>query len=234
MQDPRATHSSVPFDLYRDVHKAIRVTMFDVVAEAGRLDVSDRAARVGHATKVRDLVLFLQFHAEHEDAVLDAPIRAVLPEQADDIAAAHVALEARMLVLVELADLACDTTRADDRAAVHDLYLELASFVADYLEHQDVEERVVMPALWDAFGFDRLHELHGQILARITPDQMGWSLAMMLPAMNVDDRTEMLGGMRAEAPPEAFAGVWALAQQVLSSVDVAQLGGRLDLQPVGA
>ena len=73
-----------------------------------------------------------------------------------------------------------------------------------------------MPALWDAFGIEPLLEIHGRILARIAPDDMGWSLAMMLPAMNVEDRAEMLGAMRADAPPEAFAGVWALAGQVLS------------------
>ena len=30
---------------------------------------------------------------------------------------------------------------------------------------------------------------------------MASSLALMLPAMNIDDRSEMLGGMHAEAPP---------------------------------
>jgi hypothetical protein len=232
MHDLRAPHTTVPFDLYRDVHKAIRVAMFDVVAEAGRLDPADRTARAAHAAKVADLVRFLLFHAEHEDAVLDGPVREVLPEIADDIAAAHVALETRMHRLVELADLAFDDGRDDDRAAMHDLYLELASFAASYVEHQDVEERVVMPALWSAFGLERLLELHGRILARISPDDMGWSLARMLPAMNVDDRAEMLGGMRADAPAEVFTGVWALAAQVLEPADSAQLAARLDLEPV--
>ncbi len=40
---------------------------------------------------------------------------------------------------------------------------------------------------------------------------MAASLAIMLPAMNNDDRTELLGGMQAGAPPEVFAGVWSLA-----------------------
>ncbi len=232
MHDPRAPHTTVPFDLYRDVHKAIRVAMFDVVAEAGRLDPSDRTARSAHAAKVADLARFLVIHAEHEDTVLDGPVREVLPEIADDIAAAHAALETRMHRLAELADLAFDCSRDDDRAAVHDLYLELASFVASYLEHQDVEERVVMPALWASFGLERLLELNGRILDRISPDDMGWSLAMMLPAMNVDDRTELLGGMRADAPAEAFAGAWALAGQVLEPDDTAQLTTRLGLEPV--
>lgn len=55
------------------------------------------------------------------------------------------------------------------------------------------------------------------------------SLAVMLPAMNADDRTEMLGGMRANAPAEVFGGVWGLAQSVLTDADTRQLAGRLGL-----
>ena len=36
---------------------------------------------------------------------------------------------------------------------------------------------------------------------------MAKSLALMLPAMNIDDRTELLGGMQQGAPAEVFAGV---------------------------
>jgi hypothetical protein len=234
MTDVRAVHTTVPHDLYRDVHKAIRVWMFEVTAEAGRLDASDRTVRVAHANRVRELVRFLVFHAEHEDREVQPAIEQVLPDRAAAIAAEHAALEEQMVTLVALADLALECDRDDDRAAVHDLYLGLASFTASYLAHQDVEERVVMPALWNAFGLVPLLELHGRILQSISPDDMGWSLARMLPAMNVDDRTEMLTGMRASAPPDAFAGVCGLAEQVLTEPDHAALLRRLDLTPIDA
>jgi hypothetical protein len=232
MSDVTAPHTTVPFDLYRDIHKAIRVALFDVTAAAGRLDASDTTARVAHANAVRDLVRFLVLHAEHEDAQLDGPVREVLPDRADAIAADHVALEARMVDLVALADLAFDCGRDDARAAVHDLYLALAGFTSSYLAHQEVEEVVVMPALWDALGIEALLGIHERILASITPDDMGWSLAKMLPAMDVDGRVELLGGMRESAPPEAFAGVCALAEQVLAPADHAALIARLGLTPV--
>jgi hypothetical protein len=228
MNDP-----TVPFDLYRDVHKAIRASLFDVVATAGRLDPHDRPARIAHATKVRDLVRFLVFHAEHEDCHVDPLVQQVLPGQAAAINAEHVALEEQMARLVELADLVFECGD-DNRAAVHVLYLELAAFTSRYLAHQDVEERVVMPALWAAFGIEPLLAVHGAILESITPDDMGWSLAKMLPAMNVDDRTEMLVGMRAGAPAEAFAGVVALAAEVLPADDFASLSTRLIESPAPA
>ena len=118
-------------------------------------------------------------------------------------------------------------TRPEQRPRLHHLYLELSSFTGDYLRHQDVEERVVMPALETAIGVPAVVEIHGAILGSIPPQEMARSLAMMLPLMNIDERAEMLGGMQAEAPPEVFAGVWSLAGSVLSPADHTALARRL-------
>ena len=47
--------------------------------------------------------------------------------------------------------------------------------------------------------------------------------------MNIDDRTELLGGMQAGAPPEVFAGVWRLGQSVLEPADYTALAARLEV-----
>ena len=51
----------------------------------------------------------------------------------------------------------------------------------------------------------------------------------MLPAMNIDDRTALLGGMHASAPPQAFDKVWSLAGSVLSVDDHQAVARRLGL-----
>ena len=40
---------SIPVDLYRDIHKAIRVELFDATTAAGRVDPADHGARHSHA-----------------------------------------------------------------------------------------------------------------------------------------------------------------------------------------
>ena len=87
-----------------------------------------------------------------------------------------------------------------------------------------------MPALEAAFGLDAVMGVHGQILGSIPPEEMVRSLAVMFPAMNVDDRTDMLGGMRATAPAEAFDATWGLVGSVLCPADRVQLAARLGLQ----
>ena len=113
--------------------------------------------------------------------------------------------------------------------ASHALYLELASFTASYLQHQDFEERVVMRTLDQNLTLEELLDLHGQILGSVAPDVMKRCLQLMLPAINILDRIEMLGGMAATAPPEVFAAVWQMAGDVLSTREYLATAARLNL-----
>jgi hypothetical protein len=217
----------VSFDLYRDIHKAIRQELFAVTAEAGTLDPVDIGARRLHAERVHALIDLLVHHAEHEDSNLDDDIGRIDQMLTADIADAHAVLDARLAALGELADVALECV--DPRAGSHQLYLELASFTAAYLEHQDFEERVVMRLLAENRSFEQLLTLHEQILASVRPAVMARCLELMLPAINIVDRTEMLAGMRATAPAEVFAGTWALAADVLSTREYVATAARLDL-----
>lgn len=217
----------VAFDLYRDVHKGIRSELFAMVAEAGRLDPSDDCGTQALADQVRRAVQLLVEHAEHEDGAVQPALELHAPAMAERVAADHHVLESRMEWLVALAGEACATTSR--RALLHELYVDLAGFTGAYLLHQDFEEREVGQALESAIGVDGVVGIHMAILANMPPQQLIGGLAVMFPAMNVDDRAEMLGGIRATAPAEAFDGIWSLAKSVLSSDDRRAVAARLGL-----
>jgi hypothetical protein len=220
---------SVVVDLYRDIHKAIRTELFDVILTAGRTDPGDTPAVTALAAHVGQVADLLVAHAGHEDPAINPPLEVHHPDLAERIADDHQHLEARIDGLRDVAAAAVDAEGADQRRRVHHLYLELASFTSTYLAHQDFEERVVMPALEAALGVDGVVAVHRQIVAGIPPAEMAATLPIMLQSMNIDDRTEFLGGMHAHAPADKFAGVWGLARTVLSPSDFARLGARLDL-----
>ena len=220
----------VSFDLYRDVHKAIRVEMFAVVTNAGRLDVSDHYGCLDVADQVESLVNFLRRHAEHEDGSIQAPLEQAAPDIAARVAREHEALEGQMDHLVALATLLRRAPSLSARAVAHELYIDLAAFTGNYLAHQDFEERVIGHVLDEAIGVQGLLALHGAIMATISPQDQSYSLALMFPAMNIDDRTELLGGMRAMAPAEVFEATWSLARSVLPADDVQALATRLDVK----
>lgn len=230
VQDTATTTASQPlrpvaFDLYRDIHKGIRAELFALTGEAGRVDPSDTCSLVALDAQVRSVVDFLVAHAEHEDGVIQPALEARAPELAAAIAHDHETLEARMVALRVLAAALVDAP--DRRRAVHELYVEVAAFTGAYLFHQDLEERVVGPALEVLFGVEGVLDMHGRIIAAISPQAMGEAMAIMLPAMNVDDRTEMLGGIRATAPAEAFAAMRGLASSVLTPADFRAVDERL-------
>ena len=229
-QPTRTSFQLVTVDLYRDIHKAIRGELFSAVIEAGSLDTSDPTARAAFASHVSSFVELLVSHAEHEDAAIGPALEIHRPALAEQIETDHHRLEGRIAAFHDMALCAVDLRgAAQQRESLHRTYLELASFTSDYLEHQDVEERVVMPELEAAVGVEAVVAIHRAIVSAIPPQEMAQSLAAMLPRMNIDDRTEMLGGMQAGAPAEVFAGVWALAGSVLTESDYASLGRRLGI-----
>jgi len=228
--DTTATADAVPMiDLYRDIHKAIRAELFATTVQAGSLDPSDRQSRLDLATRTDGLVWLLESHAEHEDTGIQPAIEVNLPDLAEKIVADHHELEARIVGLRDLSASIAEDGGPGARAAGQGLYVELAAFTSTYLAHQDLEERVVMPALAAAVGPEVVFGIHLGILAAIPPADMARSLALMIPAMNIDDRTELVGGVQASAPAEVFAGVWGLVGSVLSPADVAALGARLGI-----
>jgi hypothetical protein len=226
-QPGRTSFVLVTEDLYRDIHKGIRAELFALVSEAGSLDPSIRRSRVELAHHIGTTVELLVTHAEHEDTHVQPAMEIHLPDLAEQIATDHLVIEARMEQLVEMGATAVDAPADAQAERVHRLYLELASFTGSYLEHQDVEERVVMPALHAAIGAESTMAIHQAIVGSIPPDKMAQSLAIMLPAMNVDERAAMLGGIQAGAPAPVFEGIFGLAGSVLSPADHAALGVRL-------
>jgi len=219
----------VTLNSYRDIHKGIRSELFAVTSAAGTLDPHDRDGRADLARHVQSVVDLLVSHAEHEDAVVQPVLEAELPALAAQIATDHPHIEAQIEEIRDLAVATVDAPDADLRDDVFRVYMELASFTSAYLTHQDFEERDVMPALERSIGVDGVLALHQAIVGSIPPDEMMRTLPLMLTAMNVDDRAELLGGMQAGAPPEVFAGVWNLTRSVLSPSDTRALARRLNV-----
>ena len=217
----------VAVDLYRDIHKGIRAELFALAESAGSIDPGCRADRVAVAEHVRATHGLLESHAHHEDSVIQPVLERELPDLAERIERDHVALDA---MFGRIADVA--SSLDDDRKARRNcqlLHLDLARFTADYLVHIDIEERVLMPSLERSIGVEAVVGLHTAIVSSIPPDEMARSLALMLPAMNVDDRSELLGGMQAGAPPEVFGGIVDLARSVLPPEQFHPLATRLGL-----
>ncbi len=222
--------STIAFDAYRDVHKGVRAELFAVTVSAGNTDPGDRQGRAALSAHILDLVELLVDHAGHEDTHILPVLKEHTPTLFDRNATEHAALDAGVARIVERASAMTDALSGGQRARIHNLYLDLASFTGAYLAHQEFEERIVMPALLDAIGVEGSVGIHNAIVSSIPPPVMAKTLALMIPAMNVDDRAEMLGGIQASAPPQIFEGIWGLANSVLNPADATAVARRIGLR----
>lgn len=144
------------------------------------------------------------------------------------IAAQHGDVEAGMARLEERCERLATVGRPGRAAAAHNLYLDLSRLTSVYLAHQLVEETQVMPALRAVVPTDELVGVEVAIRGSLPPDEMAAVMTHLLPAMDVEERTEMLGGM-AMAPPEVFALFRAAAKAALPADQWAQVAQRIGI-----
>jgi hypothetical protein len=208
-----------PVDLYGEVHKGLRRELFGLTAALGSA-TADNAAEVARLRATFDgLSVMLEAHAGHEERWVHPLIAECAPAILADLEHEHAAHEHRLAGVAAAFDRLQAANDGQSWPAAQELYRRFSEFVGHYLVHMTREEDEAMAALHEHYSDQELMEVHARLRAYIPPEDMMRFLGIMLPAMNRDERSKMLGAMRAEAPAEAFAGVCALASDVLGSDD---------------
>lgn len=212
-------------DLYRDIHKGLRHALFDLTFHAGRLDAADDALVIALVEESRQVIGLLRDHHEYEEQpafeeIVEAHTSALTGLIHDE----HGTLTTRLEWLASRADELASAPAAARAAIAHAYYLELASFTSACLAHLDFEERVVMPTLVSACDDAELDAAQALALASVPPATRASAMAVMLPTLTPTERAALVSKVRATAPPEAFAGVRAIAAQVLTTAEYTRLG----------
>jgi hypothetical protein len=202
-------------DLYSTVHKALRARLFDLALELGRSDFANPGDVRIVLEAYRRTVAFLREHHQHEETFCEPALAAVEPELVAANARQHAAIDAALAEMDDLAG-ALETTHGDDRAAVGRLLeTRLTRFVSDYLAHMSHEETVLQPAFWAHLTDEEIGAMRGRIQGSMPPGRFAEWLEIMLPAINLDERAGMLGGMKRGAPREVLEVAAAVGERVL-------------------
>lgn len=216
------------YDLYRQIHKGIRHALFQTTLQAGNLDVGDTDAVERFLGAHQALLGLLHGHHHHEDLFVQPLIAEHAPALAGTIAAQHGDVEEAMARLEVRGGRLATVARPARSGTAHNLYLDLGRLTGVYLAHQLVEEAEVMPALRAAMQTDELLAVDMAIRATLPPEEMAAVLTHLLPAMDVEERVEMLGGMAA-APPPVLALFTTAAKAALSADEWAQVARRVGI-----
>ena len=210
-------------DLYREVHKGIRRALFGLCEAAGALDPGDPASRGTFVVRFAEVEEMLTLHHGHEDGETFATLIATAaPQFLSEMEAAH---ESIVATIDELRRAVIAV--GDGGGDADELYDRIAAFVVDYCAHMAFEEHEVMPALAAASTFDDLLAVQIGVRTTALPAEVVLFMRWMLPAMNPDERSAMLGGLKANVPAEAFDLFWATAAGVLTVSELASVAGRI-------
>ena len=211
------------WDLYREIHKAMRLALFGVITQAGRIDGADDAAVAALVDEWATVEFLLRTHHVHEDEFCDELVRVHAPQLCDELEAGHRQADADLDRLHQAASSLSGVDASERPSALGALHLDLADFAASYLVHLRFEEDQVMPALNVAMADDELEAVTNAIRGSVPPPDMCVFIRYMVPAMNPAERADMLGGMHAGAPPEVFEVFRAAAEGCLDAADYRQL-----------
>jgi len=219
-------------DMYGGIHKAMRACMSDALLALGRVDPDD-AAEVATATaRVMDLLDLCESHLQHENDFVHRAIEARAAGASDAVAHDHEEHREHIVQLRALAQ-ALRTARPGAATVIaHQLYGQVALFVAENFRHMHVEETAHNAVLWARYTDAELIVLHDELVASIPPKQMMRIARWLVPAMNPAERLGLLRDVRSKAPGPAFEAMLEVARPHLTAGEWAKLARGLGLPVV--
>lgn len=222
--------SPIPYSMYREVHKGLRLAIFDLVTRVGSADYGDSESRIDTVRRVHELIAVLHAHHDHEDRFMQPLILTHAATLAPIIEEGHTEIEADLVQIELCTDRLEGSSGGDAVVTGLELYGRLSLLTASYLAHMGLEEGGVMAALLEATSIEELFAVDMALRSSVAPPTMCQFIAIMMPAMNVEERTNMLGGMKAGAPPEIFELFRSATETALKPDDYRNIAIRIALK----
>jgi hypothetical protein len=218
------------WDIYGVIHKALRMAQLRLLIRIGSADFGDDNTARTIVADMREVLRLGAKHLHHEN---DHVHRAMEEKQPGEVGRLEDQHDSHERDFAGLEDVLAAIESADAtmrKALGRRLYLGFSAFIAHDLEHMHEEETVASPMLQAMFSDGELEHIEVAIISTLTPEDTIAFMRLMIPAANPDERVNLLAGMKAGAPPEAFAAVIDLAARpTLSDDEFADLARRLGL-----
>lgn len=224
--------STETFDLYSPIHKALRRIMSRLIEHAGTTDWTN----AGDAAAVQaewDLAMRLvASHHHHEEEYIHPLLASAAPGGQRQIEREH---EEQSQVRGDLAayldrlgseDIEPDAKQRMGKEFVCALY----AYYADLLKHMRLEEVDAQRTLDAHYSVAQLADTNKRIVRSVPPDEIMLTVDAMFPALSLNEQAGILGGIRADAPPPAFAAICARVQAAIGEQGWAALSRRVGLQ----
>ena len=208
-------HASARYNIYEVVHKALRARLSRTLVAIGQLDAEEDVCVEELVDEVRTTLAMLCGHLAAENEFVHVAMEARAPGSTRRIAEEHVHHAQDIQVLDDACDALLGGARAERGALADRLYVLFDRFLQDNFAHMRYEEEHHNAVLWAVYTDEEILAIEHALVAAIPPEKKALFVHSMIPAIPTRDRAKVLGGMRASAPPEVFAGIYAAVTQLL-------------------
>jgi len=206
-------------EMYRTIHKAIRLMMYTTAHDLGVADYQDKAVADGALASLESTISLLVLHAGHEENFVHTALEKRAPGFIESFEKDHGSDERTYAQLRKLSNEVGSANAGRKAELGNEIYEIYNQFVGTYLDHLHREENELQQALWDNFTDEELGAIDGAIMASVPPNLMAQFIALICGSLNPDELASLLGQMKGGMPPEAFQGM-AQACEAATPADI--------------
>lgn len=209
--------SPTRYNIYEVVHKALRARLSRTLVAIGQVDAEDEACVQDVVAEVRTTLAMMRGHLGSENDFVHVAMETRAPGSTRRIAEEHVHHEQDIAVLEDACAAMLGGTPAERAVRGSRLYVLFDRFLQDNFAHMRYEEDHHNAVLWAAYTDAEILAIEHALVAAIPPDKKALFVQSMIPAIPTADRAKVLGGMRAAAPPDVFAGIYDAVASLLDA-----------------
>lgn len=210
-------------DIYLGIHKGLRALMANTLLALGRVDCSDDWKFEQALDQVSRLLQMCASHLAAENKWVHPAIESKLPGATQVAANGHVEHDLQISQLYLTLETLRGSVPALREDGTHQLYKQLALFVAENFQHMNVEETHHNAILWSHYTDSEIARLQEQLVADAPPEEKMFMARWLVPFVNPMERMALVSKMRASAPPAAFHAMLEIVRPGLSDDEWAKL-----------
>lgn len=204
------------FNMFNQIHKSLRVLLYDTAAMIGRTDFDDAAQLETISERIRFVMTSFDKHAHHEDNHVLPLLSKYEPAIVDAFEQEHVtdmALGQKLNGFLTALDLA-QLPEAKKQLGIS-LSSAFIEFMIFNLQHMAKEETVLNKLLWRYYSDEQLLNVNKAIVASIPAEEMNASNGWMMKSLSNSEIILWLRNVERSAPQPVFRSLFTTAEQEL-------------------
>lgn len=201
------------FSFYRKYHKFIRRRLFELSIQMAKSTVALPASFGSFMEQLEDMCNLLMHHAHIEDEMIHPLIKDWDEDLYVSLVAEHDDIEKKFLNI----KVGIKSLDEDDMDKWHEHYLQLNTFIAEYLIHLNYEETVLMPLFQEKLPEDRLMSNKRKLRTEREVDEFLGDIRVGLGDCNFLEQVEFLAEIRAHEDRRVVEKVEKVMAEVLEN-----------------